>query len=104
MFASWTMPCLPMNRIVSCGRCVVRWRLRRVVAPKLLLSFAYSSLPMRDMLGVEQPDDRGQRPFPAKLAPLEVLLDPAPELRQRFAELEQASYFALSRLARKSGW
>ena len=44
---SWTMPCLPVNRILSLPPMRLRWRLRSVVAPKLLFSRAYSSLPTR---------------------------------------------------------
>jgi hypothetical protein len=47
MLTSRTMPCLPAKRMVSFPPLRRKWRLRSVVAPKLLFSLAYASLPTR---------------------------------------------------------
>ena len=67
--------------------------MRSVVAPIALVLARIFLVADADMLGVEQADDGGEHRFAAELAALEVLLDPAPEPRQRLAELEQALVF-----------
>ena len=97
------MPCLPAKRIVSAWPLRLRWRLRSVVAPKLLFVLGIFLVADADMLGVEQPDDRGEHGVAAELAPLEVLLDPPPQPRQRLAELEQAFVFRALALGAEIG-
>ena len=103
ILASWTIPCLPANRIVSvCALAaeVAAPQRRRAVALVVARIFLIAD---PDLLPVEQSDDRGEHGLAGELAALQVAFDPAPQPRERLAELKQAVVLGAVPLLPESG-
>ena len=74
---------------------IATWRSRNVVSPKLLLAFAYSTLPTRKKRHLHQPHDRGQHPLARQTAALQIRFDAGADQRQRLGEDQQLAVFRL---------
>ena len=101
---SWTIPCLPVKRIISLLPVRFTCRDLIVVAPKLLLSRTYCSLPIRRY------SVSSRRTTAARTASRLTagFLRSAATLRRIFGSAAPNSsvplYFFLSRLERKAAW
>ena len=103
IFTSCTIPCFPANRIISPCPVRLRWRRRKVVAPKLLFSFAYCSLPIRICSVSSSRTTAASTASRQRSRRFRSDLDPAAQSRQCLSEFEETFIFGALALGAEIG-